>query len=154
MRVGLQENPVLSAARHLVEGSRDVTADAERLADVASWLAYEELPVPAAFFPFPFMLGREETIDFVLVTACLNFAYTDFETRKRWDLVVGGRAYADADGLHYAFHRALRPGGPAPDGAGLVQVEGAQLAELLPGLQMLDERAGLLREVGDVLCSR
>ena len=36
----------------------------------------------------------------VLVTSALNFAYTDFVTRERWDLVVDGRAYADADGLH------------------------------------------------------
>src|SRR4051794_5934088 len=154
MRVGLQENPVLSAARHLVEGSRDVTTEADRLADVASWLAYEELPVPAAFFPFPFELGRAETIDFVLVAAALNFAYTDFQTRRRWDLVVDGRAYADADGLHFAFHRALEEGVPVLDGAWLAQVDAAQLGALLPGLQLLDERAAILREIGAVLAER
>jgi hypothetical protein len=151
MGVGLQENPVLAGVRPLVESSRDVTTDAERLADVASWLAYEELPVPAVFFPFPFELGRNETIDFVLVTAALNFAYTDFETRRRWDLVVDGRAYADADGLHYAFHRALQQGVPVLDGAWLAQVDAAQLGSLLPGLQLLDERAELLRDIGAVL---
>src|SRR3954465_14437303 len=154
MTVGLQENPVLSAARHLVEGSRDVTTDAERLADVASWLAYEGLPVPAAFFPFPFMLGREETIDFVLVATALNFAYTDFETRRRWDLVVDGRAYADADGLHFALHRALESGAPVLEGRWLAQVDAAELHALLPGLQMLEERAAILREIGVVLCER
>src|SRR3954447_12627367 len=102
MGVGLQENAVLAGVRPLVESSRDVATDAERLADVASWLAYEELPRPAAVFPFPFGLGRNETIDFVLVTAAVNFAYTDFEARRRWDLVVDERAYADADGLHFA----------------------------------------------------
>src|SRR3954451_12743787 len=151
---GLEENPVLAGVRPLVEASRDVATDAERLADVASWLAYEELPVPAAFFPFPFEVGRAEAIDFVLVTAALNFAYTDFETRRRWDLVVGGRAYADADGLHFAFHRALQEGVPVLDGAWLAQVEAAQLGALLPGLQLLDERAAILREIGAVLAER
>jgi hypothetical protein len=154
MGVDLQGNPVLAAVRPLVEASRDVATDPARLAEVASWLAYEELPVPPAFFPFPFGLGREETIDFVLVTAALNFAYTDFETRRRWDLLVGGRAYADADGLHFAFHRALQAGVPVLDGEWLAQVDALQLGALLPGLQLLEERAAILREIGVVLCER
>src|SRR3954471_19849189 len=154
MGVDLQGNPVLAGVRPLVEASRDVTTDMARLGDVASWLAYEELPVPPAFFPFSFELDRRETIDFVLVTAALNFAYTDFETRRRWDLVVGGRAYADADGLHFAFHRALQEGVPVLDGAWLAQVDAAQLGALLPGLQLLDDRAAILREIGVVLVER
>ena len=144
----------MAAVRPLVESSRDVATDEARLGDVASWLAYEELPVPPAFFPFPFELSRDEVVDFVLVTACLNFAYTDFTTRKRWDLVVDGRAYADADGLHYAFYRALRDGVPVLDGEWLAEVEPPELARLLPGLQLLDERAALLREVGEALRDR
>jgi hypothetical protein len=76
-------NPVLESVGPVVEGSRDVTLHGARLADVASWLAYEELPVPPTFFRFPFDRSREEAIDFVLVTSALNFAYTDFATRER-----------------------------------------------------------------------
>jgi hypothetical protein len=154
MGAGLRPNPVLAGVRPLVEGARDVTTDDARLADVASWLAYEELPVPPAFFPFPFELDRAETIDFVLVTAALNFAYTDFETHRRWDLVVDGRPYADADGLHFAFHRAHRAGTPVLEGEWLAQVDVLQLEAILPGLQLLDERAAILREIGAVLCER
>ena len=151
-------NPVLESIGPVIRGSRDVALDEARLADVASWLAFEELPVPPSFFPFPFELPRAETIDFVLVTAALNFAYTDFETRQRWDLVVDGRAYADADGLHLAFHRALREGVPVLDGAWLAQVTVEQLREILRGgtseLQMLDERTAILRDVGARLVER
>src|SRR3954454_12023095 len=154
MGVGLRENPVLAGVRPLVEASRDVSTDAELLADASSWLAYHGPPLPAAFFPFPFALGREETIDFVLVTGALNFAYTDFQTRRRWDLLVDGRAYADADGLHFAFHRALQEGVPVLEGAWLAQVDAAQLGALLPGLQLLDERAAILRETGAILAER
>jgi Potential Queuosine, Q, salvage protein family len=154
MGVDSPANPVLAGVRPLVEGSRDVATDTARLAEVASWLAYEELPVPPTFFPFPFELERDETIDFVLVTAALNFAYTDFVTRRRWDLVVGGRPYADADGLHFAFHRAHREGLPVLEGEWLAQVDAAQLGTLLPGLQMLDERAAIMREIGAALCER
>jgi hypothetical protein len=154
MGTGLQPHPVLSSTKAVVEGSEAVWTDAGRLADVASWLAYEELPVPPSFFPFPFSLGREDAIDFVLVCSSLNFAYTDFETRRRWDLVVDGRAYADADGLHLAFYGALERGIPVVDGAWLAQVDAAQLAQLLPGLQMLEERAAILREIGETLVAR
>jgi hypothetical protein len=154
MGVGLQVNPVLAAVRPLVEASRDVRTDEARLADVASWLAYEELPVPPTFFPFAFELQRDEAVDFVLVASSLNFAYTDFETRRRWDLVVDGRSYADADGLHLALYRALERGIPVLEGEWLAQVDAAQLAALFPGLQLLEERAAILRELGSNLCAR
>jgi Queuosine salvage protein len=140
---------VLEAVQPLVERAEDVVVDEERLADVASWLAYEELPVPPLFLPF--RVPPENVADFVLVTSCLNFAYTDFTTRKRWDLVLDGRVYADADGLHAAFHRA------GPDvlrGEWLRSATAEQLGEILPGLQMLDERAAILRDVGETLVER
>jgi hypothetical protein len=151
-------NPVLESVEPVVEGSQDVALDEARLADVASWLAYEELPVPPTFFRFPFERSREEAIDFVLVASALNFAYTDFATRERWDLIVGGRAYADADGLHLALHRALEDGVPALEGEWLAQVSVEQLRELLRGgtseLQMLEERAAILRDIGATLVER
>jgi hypothetical protein len=140
---------VLSSIQPLVEGARDVSIDETRLRDVASWLAYEELPVPPVFLPF--RVPAEQLVDFVLVTSSLNFAYTDFSTRQRWDLVLDGRVYADADGLHAAFHRA----GPEVLRADwLATVTAEQLGEILPGLQLLEERAAILREVGVQLRDR
>ena len=140
---------VLPAVTPLVEGAADVELDEARLADVASWLAYEELPVPPVFLPF--RVPAEQLVDFVLTTSCLNFAYTDFSTRERWDLVLDGRVYADADGLHAAFFRA---GPEVLRGEWLAQVTPAQLGGLLPGLQLLEERAAILNEVGATLVER
>jgi hypothetical protein len=153
-----RENPVLDSVQPVIEGSRDVHTDLGRLADVASWLAYEELPKPAQMLPVRLDGSREEIADFVLVAASLNFAYTDFETRQRWDLVVDGRAYADADGLHVALYRALGEGVPVLDGSWLQSVTADDLRQLLRGgtseLQMLDERAAILREVGETLVAK
>jgi hypothetical protein len=151
-------NPVLASVLPVIEASEDVALDESRLDDVASWLAYEELPVPPTFFPFPFELTSEETVDFVLVTAALNFAYTDFRTRRRWDLVADGRVYADADGLHYAFHRAHLEGVAVLDGRWLAEVTADRLRDVLRGgsseLQLLDERAAILRALGETLVTR
>jgi putative queuosine salvage protein len=140
---------ILDSVFPLAEGARDVTIDEERLADVASWLAYEELPVPPVFLPF--RVAPERIVDFVLVASCLNFAFTDFSTRERWDLVLDGRVYADADGLHAALFHA---GPEVLEGAWLASVTTEQLGKILPGLQLLDERAAILREVGARLVER
>ena len=132
-----------------MKAARDVSIDEPRLADVASWLAYEELPVPPAFLPFP--VPAEDLVDFVLVASCLNFAFTDFATRRRWDLVLDGRVYADADGLHAALRRA---GPDVLHGEWLAGATAERLGEILPGLQMLEERAAILRDAGAVLVER
>jgi hypothetical protein len=142
-------HPVLDSVRPIVAGARDVAIDEARLADVASWLACEELPVPPRFLPFP--VAEESLPDFVLVASCLNFAFTDFSTRERWELVLDGRAYADADGLHAALWRA---GPEILHGEWLARVSVERLGAILPGLQMLEERAAILRACGEVLLER
>jgi hypothetical protein len=142
-------HPVLDPVRPLVENARDVSIDRHRLLDVASWLAYEELPVPSAFLPL--RPAEDDVADLVLVTSLLNFAFTDFSTRKRWDLVLDGHIHADAAGLFVAFARA-RPA--VLRGEWLARVTAAELGELLPGLQLLEERAAILRDAGERLLER
>jgi Potential Queuosine, Q, salvage protein family len=140
---------VLDSVAPVVSAAKDVSIDQARLADVASWLAYEELPVPPAFLPV--RVPSEHLADLILVASCLNFAFTDFSTRRRWDVVLDGRVYADADGLHLALWRA---GPEVLRGEWLASVSVEQLAEILPGLQMLEERAAILRDAGSVLVDR
>jgi hypothetical protein len=138
-------HPVLDFVRPIVEGAVDVSIDGARLADVASWLAFEELPVPPVFLPF--RPAPEQVADFVLVASCLNFAFTDLNTHEVWTWM----GHSDADGLHAALHHA----GPGVlQGEWLATVTAAQLGDILPGLQMLEERAAILRSVGEVLVER
>jgi hypothetical protein len=151
-------NPVLESVLPVVAESQDVTTDAVRVHDVAQWLAYEELPFPRFLLPIAIELDREQTIDFVLVANLLNFAYTDFETGVRFDQVVDGAVYADSDALLYCLHRAIVEGIDVLDGAYLAQVTTDDLRHVLRGgtteLQMLDERAAILRDAGAVLVDR
>ena len=148
-------HPVLDSARPVVEAAKDVSLDLDRLADHAGWMAYEELPAPAFMLPFPLELDRDGIVDFVLTATCINFAFTDFETRVRWEVEHEGRALADADGMHFCLQRALAEGVPVTDGAWLARVTEDELRDVLRGgnseLQLLDERARIWREVGDVL---
>jgi hypothetical protein len=151
-------HPVLDGVLPVVETARDVSLDRERLAAHAEWMAYEELPAPAFLLPFPLELDRAGIADFVLTATSINFAFTDFETRKRWEVQAGGRTFADADGLHYCLQRALAGGVPILDGGYLRSVDVDDLRALFSGgtseLQLLDERARILRDVGETLVER
>ena len=118
----------------------------------------EELPEPAFLLPFPLELDRDVIVDFVLTATSINFAFTDFDTRQRWEVELGGRVFADADGMHLSLQRALGEGVPVLDGAWLREVEPDDLREVFRGgaseLQLLDERARILREVGETLVER
>jgi Potential Queuosine, Q, salvage protein family len=142
----------------VVEASRDVSLDLDRLAEHAGWLAYEELPPPAFILPFPLELARDEVVDFVLTATAINFAFTDFETGVRWEVEAAGRTLADADGMHYCMQRALSEGVPLLEGAWLTEATEEQLREIFRGgnseLQLLDERARCWREVGATLVER
>jgi hypothetical protein len=146
---------ILDSVRPVIEKAQDISIDADRLADHAGWMAYEELPPPAFLLPFPLELDHAGIVDFVLTATSINFAFTDFETRQRWEIADGGRVYADADGLHYCLHRALGEGVPVLDGTWLRRVTTDDLRELFRGgngeLQLLDERAAILRDVGETL---
>jgi hypothetical protein len=151
-------HPVLESVLPVVAESQDVTTDTTRVHEVAQWLAYEELPFPRFLLPIAIELDREQTIDFVLVANLLNFAYTDFETGIRFDQVVDGAVFADSDALLYCLHRAIVEGIDVLDGAYLAQVTTDDLRHVLRGgtteLQMLDERAAILRDAGAVLVDR
>ena len=108
-------HPVLDTVLPVVRDARDVSLDLDRLAEHAGWMAYEELPPPAFLLPFPLELDRDGIVDFVLTATSINFAFTDFETRVRWEIADGGRVYADADGMHFCLQRALAEGVPVLD---------------------------------------
>jgi Queuosine salvage protein len=151
-------HPVLDTVLPVVEAARDVSLDRDRLAEHAAWIAYEELPPPAFILPFPLELDRDGVVDFVLTATCINFAFTDFETRRRWEVMHDSRALADADGMHFCMQRALAEGVPLLDGEWLAQATEEQLREIFRGgnseLQLLGERARIWREAGETLVYR
>jgi hypothetical protein len=152
------DHPVLDTVLPVVGRARDVSIDLERLRQHAGWMAYEELPKPPFLLPFPLELDRDGIADFVLTATAINFAFTDFDTRQRWELADGPRVFADADGLHFCLHRALRENVPVLEGAWLAAVEADDLRRVFRGgnaeLQLVDERARILREVGETLVDR
>jgi hypothetical protein len=152
-----QGSPVLTSVLPVIEASKHVRTDEARLVDVASWLAYEELPMPDFLLPFRPAGDRRSVIDFVMVCASIDFAFTDFTTRTKFAVEHDGRVWSDSDALFACVDRALAGGDDLGDGHRLRTITAAELDTVFTGnitMPMLEERAVILRDIGTILVER
>ena len=148
------DSPVLESLRPVIESSRHVQTHQEKIVEHAGWLAYEELPFPQFLLPFGIGADRNETIDFILVSTCLNFAYTDFSTHEVFHVDFAGKRWWDAEGLFACLKRASDEGIPVLDGRYLRGVRREDLEGIFRGpsrMPLLEERVEILRAAGEVL---
>lgn len=152
------ESPVLDSVRYAVESSRDVQTHYEKIAEVASWMAYEELPMPE--FVLPFGVGQnnaEEAIDFVMVADSIDTAFTDFKNHEKFQVDYDGRHWSDSDAEFACIKRAVDDGVPFLDGNYLARITREELNKVFEGsieMPMLDEKLGVLQQVGKVLAEK
>ena len=147
-------SPVLESVRPVIERSRDVRTSVEKIVEHAGWMACEELPLPQ--FVLPFGIGDEpkQAIDFSLVANTINFAFTDFDRNIKFQVEYGGRNWSDSEAMFACLKRAMDEGIPVLDGGYLRRVTRKDLAHIFRGnieMPMLDERAEILNEAGEVL---
>jgi hypothetical protein len=150
-------NPVLVSTLPVIAHSDEVGIDADRLRDVAGWMAYEELPLPQYLSGFPLQGGPDDIIDFTMLATCIDFAFTDFSTGERFQVDYAGTTWSDSDALFACLRRALDNGIPILDAGHLTGVSDDELAQILAGsirIPMLAERAAILRAVGAGLAQR
>ena len=144
-------SPVLDSLRPVIEASRHVRTDIARIADVAGWMAYEELPFPRFSLEFDPKTERDLAIDFTMVSNTINTAFTDFDTGVKFEAEYEGRSWSDSQGMTVSLKRALAEGIPVLDGRYLAELTRPELAKIFTGnieMPMLDEKLAVLREVG------
>lgn len=151
-------SPVLESVRYAIESSRDVRTNYDKIVEVASWMAYEELPMPE--FTLPFGVGQgdaAEAIDFILVADSIDTAFTDFATHEKFQVDYVGQHWSDSDAEFACIKRALDNGVPFLDGHYLANVNRAELNRVFVGnieMPMLDEKLEVLHEIGKVLSEK
>ncbi len=151
-------SPVLPSILPVIEKSRDVRTDVEKIVEHAGWLAYEELPFPD--FPAPFGLGADppRAIDFILMSNAIDFAFTDFSTGIKFEVDYEGKRWSDSEAMFACLKRALDEGVDILNGGFLSRVTRAELERIFRGgnieLPMLDERVEVLQAVGKTLAER
>jgi len=150
-------SPVLDSLAPVIENSRDVHTHVEKIVEAASWMAYEDLPMPE--FALPFGIGKDPAlaIDFSMVADSIDFAFTDFKTHVKFQVDYAGQHYSDSDAMFACMKRALDAGIPFLDGNYLSQITKMDLAGLFRGnveMPMLDQRVAIFHQVGQVLASK
>src|SRR5438445_9235778 len=152
----LTGSPVLDSLHPVIEHSRDVRTHIDKIAEVAGWMAYEELPMPDYQLPFDFN-NPDDVIDFILTADCVDTAFTDFSTHVKFQVDYAGRHWSDSDALFACMKRAMDNGIPILDGKFLAQVTRPELERIFAGnieLPMLDEKMEVWHQVGSVLAAK
>src|SRR6202171_3757769 len=151
----LSGSPVLDSLRPVIENSRDVRTNVEKIAEVAGWMGYEELPLPEFTLPLGVGAGdANEAIDFILVADCIDTAFTDFSTHEKFQVDFAGQHWSDSEAELACLKRALDSGKPVLDGKYLAKISRAELDDIFAGnikMPMLDEKLAVLHQVGTVL---
>jgi len=151
-------SPVLDSVRYAIESSRDVQTHYDKIVEVASWMAYEELPLPD--FALPFGVGQgdpNDAVDFILVADSIDTAFTDFTRHEKFQVDYAGEHWSDSDAEFACIKRALDHGVPFLDGNFLARVTRSELNNVFAGnieMPMLEEKLEVLHQVGKVLAQK
>ena len=150
-------SPVLDSLRPVIERSHHVRTDLARIAAVAKWMAYEELPFIQFPLDFDPLTEREKAIDFAMVANTINTAFIDFESGVKFETEAEGRTWSDSQATTTCVKRALAEGTPVLDGRYLAELTRPELAKIFTGnieMPMLDEKLEVLRAAGKTLTER
>ena len=148
---------MLDSMRYAIESSRDVSTNYEKIVEVASWMAFEELPMPEFALPVGLRQGDgNDAIDFILVADSIDTAFTDFARHEVFQVDYGGKHWSDAEAEFACLERAIHEGVPILNGDYLARITRAELESIFTGnipMPMLDEKLRVLQEVGGVLAA-
>ena len=153
------ESPVLRSVLNVVERSQHVRTSKSAVDRVAGWMAYEEFAFPRGGSAGEFDVGSDpdDIIDVTMLVGILNFAFTDFDTGRKFEADYRGQTWSDSLGMFACLHQALSNGVPLLDGEYLASVTRSDLDNIFRGnieMPMLDERSEILNEAGAVLVDR
>ncbi len=151
------DHPIFKTLAPVIASARHVRLDEDRIRDVASWMAYEELPWPDFRSPLQPDGNDADAMDFIFLTSTINFAFTDFEKHVMFKVDYAGAERSDSDAMVACLKRAFDRGVPILEGAYLAEIRKTDLEEIFRGnivMPMLDERLAIFHEVGTVLKER
>ena len=152
-----QDSPVIESLRPVIENSRYVRTNYEKVREVAAWMAYEELPLPNLAVPFGMEKTPDVATDFIMVGTTIDTAFTDFKSHVKFQIDYAGEHHSDSDAMFACLKRAMDKGVPILDGTFLAKMTRADMGKIFAGnieMPMLDEKLELFHQAGAVLASK
>ena len=87
----LSGSPVLDSLHPVIENSRDVSTNLQKIIEVAGWMGYEELPLPEFTLPFGVGAGDgNDAIDFILIADSIERRLLIFPPTKSFKWILAG----------------------------------------------------------------
>src|SRR5215467_6265681 len=146
-----QGSPVIDSLRPVIQNSRDVKTNYDKIREVAGWMAYEDLPLPNLAVPFGMEKTPDVAIDFIMVGTTIDTAFTDFKTHVKFQIDYAGEHHSDSDAMFACLKRAMDNGVPMLDGKFLAKMTRSEMEKIFAGnieMPMLDEKLKLFHQAG------
>ena len=153
----MSENPVLESTKFLIENPKYVNINFDVLKKVAKKFSQENFTIAEQKFPIYPQKNNREAIDFLLLAASINFAFTDFKSKMKFKKNYKGTSWRGYFGMMACLKKAFDTGKPLAEGEYLRKISKNEMRELFSGnieIPMLNERWNIFREVGKVLYNK
>jgi len=145
---------VLESTAFVARESRWVRIDPEAVRRFARTLARDGPPVPPWDEEHHYSGPADRVVAYLMVLDTINFCFWPPAGCDPWERDLGGRRVSGYNGLAAALKSAMVSGVPLHDAEYLCRMTSRDLEEILGGhgtLQLMDERARALRDLGEVL---
>ncbi len=148
------KNPVLPSLEPLLSDLRYVKINEKRISELAQEIAKQELKIPEwreDVFPDK---DDKDTINFFFLGNTINFAFTDFDTGKKFETFYKKRKWKGAFAMFACLKRALDKEIPLLEPEYLKILDRTGMRRIFTGnieIPMLDERLEIFHETGSVL---
>ena len=139
---------VLSSLNPVIENLQTINLNLDQIMNVADWIAYEDFPPPEQNIS---KNNPDEFIRTTMLINTLNFAFTDFESSTKYEIIREGKVLSDSEAMFVQIQEAISSGVLLYNGNVLSDLDDKQLKNIFKGnieMPMMSERLDILLNVG------
>ena len=142
------DSKVLSSLNPVIENLQTINLNLDQIMNVADWIAYEDFPPPEQNIS---KNNPDEFIRTTMLISTLNFAFTDFESSTKYEIIREGKVLSDSEAMFVQIQEAISSGVQLYNGNVLSDLDDKQLKNIFKGnieMPMMSERLDILLNVG------
>ena len=142
------DSKVLNSLNPVIENLQTINLNLDQIMNVADWIAYEDFPPPEQNIS---KKNPDEYIRTTMLINTLNFAFTDFESSTKYEIIREGKVLSDSEAMFVQIQEAISSGVQLYDGNVLSDLDDKKLKNIFKGnieMPMMSERLDILLNVG------
>ena len=152
-------NPFYRSLEIIWENPRLVFLNEKRAKEVAQEITKEDLKIPSWRAPVFYQKDDENFVQLLGVENSINFAFTDFETKRKFKIEFKGQEWTGSFAMAGSLLRAIEEGISILDAEYLKNIRLKDILHIFRSIPnypmpMLKERTEIFREIGRVLLEK